>query len=181
MKWAVSMSSTTIDRNILASMGMTTANDREQELFINAITKRYRQSLRLIGIMAITILLGFITIIFTISSIYGRIVVAIFGMIVFIFAGIISRVLLGNQREELRRLNTMKIEKVSAKFEKATVSSSGRYGGTNYLIKVKEINGWYNVGREYFKIEENPQEVTLSIYAYNTSNGYCKTYLVTEY
>ena len=32
MKWAVSMSSTTIDRNILASMGMTTANDREQEL-----------------------------------------------------------------------------------------------------------------------------------------------------
>ena len=102
-------------------------------------------------------------------------------MIVFIFTGIISRVLLGNQREELRRLNTMKIEKVSAKFEKATVSSSGRYGGTNYLIKVKEINGWYNVGREYFKIEENPQEVTLSIYAYNTSNGYCKTYLVTEY
>ena len=39
----------------------------------------------------------------------------------------------------------MKIEKVSAKFEKATVSSSGRYGGTNYLIKVKEINGWYAV------------------------------------
>ena len=114
MKWAVSMSSTTIDRNILASMGMTSVNDREQELFINAITKRYRQSLRLIGIMAIIILLGFITIIFTIGSIYGKVVVTIFGMIVFIFAGIISRVLLGNQREELRRLNTMKIEKVSA-------------------------------------------------------------------
>lgn len=182
MKFAVSITAAdTISQSTISAMGPQALTERERSLFIKKIKSRYKQSRVLSVILAIVFVIYLALFVIVNDTTAGRIAVAIFMLIVIAFAEIIRVVTKKNEKEEYQKIISSDIQKVKAEYETSSISRGGRYSQTKYLIKVRGIERWYSVGLEYFRIKDHTDNVRLHIYSIDMGNGYCKTFLVTEY
>lgn len=176
-----SQASSPISADMINKLKLCDLTEKEKREFDRKINAQQKQS-KWYGVFLVVLFL--ILAVSVIGCAHEMITKLVFGMflaIVLLFAFMIVFILLKTEKENVLKITNSRVRKGKVDYEDSKSSAGGAYGGTRYLVKVKQLNEWFAVGTEYWYIVEHREQSNLELYVYSQNNGFYKAFLVTTY